>query len=232
MVLMGMVLVALLRFGQIMMSFGSLRMLMFGVILEIFTGGYLFTCMQAILHSTAAEDPEPPGPPLANFFDDIFVPFFRLLGLTLFCFGPAIGLGIWVFLTHQEPFSPGHLAFWAANIFGCVYFPMAFLAMAILDSIVAANPLVVVPSIIKAPLEYLVVLVLLAFTYGFRVLNDFLIGKFFPDGWTTHSMGQLFAMVGSMALQGFLSLYLALVAMHMLGLVYVTKKDKLSWLGH
>jgi len=221
-----------LRYGQFMMALRSIRMLIFGAILEIFAGGYLFTCLQAMLHSTAAEDPEPPGPPLANFFDDIFVPFFRLLGLTVFCFGPALGLAVWVLLTQQEAFSAGHIALWAATIFGYLYFPMAFLAMAILDSIVAANPLLVVPSMLKTPFEYLAILVLLAATYGVRVGGTYLIDKFFPEGMTTHSMGELFAMLGCMAFQGFLTLYLLLVAVHLLGVLYVTKKDKLGWLGH
>jgi hypothetical protein len=232
MVILGMVLFALLKYGQFMMAMRSIRMLIFGAILEIFAGGYLFTCLQSILHSTAAEDPEPPAPPLANFYDDIFVPFFRLLGVSLFCFGPALGLGVWVLLTKQETWSPGFLAFGAATVFGYVYFPMAFLAMALLDSIFAANPMVVVSSIIKAPLEYAGVLALLALVYGTRVGGSILIDKFFPEGMTTHSMGELFAMLGCIVFQGFLWVYLLLVAVHVLGLLYVTKKDKLAWLGH
>lgn len=238
MVIVVMVIFGLLKFGQIMLEYGtfsgriSIRVLVFGILMEIFAGGYLFTYLQTILHSTAAEDPEPPMPPFANFFEEIFVPFFKLLAVALFCFGPAIGLGVWVLLTHQPEFSAGYLAFWAANIFGYVYFPMAFLSMAILDSIIAANPLVVVPSILKAPLEYVVVLALLGAAYGVNALGNFLIDKFFPEGMTTHSMGQLFVMLGSMAFQAFLSLYLLLVAVHLLGLLYVVKRDKLSWLGH
>jgi hypothetical protein len=230
MIIAAMVIVSVLKFGQIAMKFGTIRMLMFGIVLEICAGGYLFTFLQAILHSTAAEDPEPPSPPFANFFDDIFVPFFKLLALFLFCFAPATALGVWVILTHQPEFSAGHFAFWGASLFGYLYFPMAFLSMAILDSMLAANPLLVVPSILKAPLEYLTALLVFAAAVGARMLGTYLTDKFFPEGWTTHAMGEFFAMVGLMLFAGMVTMYLVLVAIHLLGLLFVVKKESLGWM--
>jgi hypothetical protein len=37
-------------------------------------------------------------------------------------------------------------------------------------------------------------------------------------------------MIGSMAFMSFLSLYLLVVAVHVLGLIYVTSKAELGWL--
>ena len=43
-------------------------------------------------------------------------------------------------------------------------------------------------------------------------------------------MGELFAMIGAMAFWGFIGFYLLIVTVHILGLLYVSKKDKLGWL--
>ncbi len=227
-IIVGIVVLALLQFGQMMMGFGSIRFLIFGLILQVCAGGYLFTYLQSIVHSTTAEDREMPDlPGMSNFLEDILLPFFRLLGLVLFCFGPAIGLAIWVAASGQSAAGPAVIA---AAVFGGLYFPMAFLAVAILDSVAAANPLVIVPSIVKVPLEYLLTLCLLAAVIAFRALGDFLVRVLFPKGFTTHSMGELFAMLSAQAFWGFTSFYLLVVAVHILGLLYVTKKNKLGWL--
>ena len=44
-------------------------------------------------------------------------------------------------------------------------------------------------------------------------------------------MGKLFAMIGSLVLSGFITLYLVIVTVHVLGLIFVTRKDKLGWMG-
>jgi hypothetical protein len=227
-VIVGMVIFGLLKVGTIAMRFGSIRLFIFGIILQIVAGGYLFTYLQTIVHATAAEDKELPDlPGLSNFLDDIVMPFFRLLGLMLFCFGPAIVLAIWAATSHQTALS---LAFLAALIFGYLYFPMAFLSVAILDSVAAANPLVVVPSILKVPLEYLFTIFLLASVFGFLALGNVLIRIIFPEGWLTHSVPELFAMVGALVLHGFMTLYMLIVTVHILGLLYVARKDRLAWL--
>ncbi len=58
-----------------MMQMGSLRFLIFGLILQIFAGVICSASFQNIIHSTAAGDPELPDlPGLANFMDDILLP--------------------------------------------------------------------------------------------------------------------------------------------------------------
>jgi len=221
-VIVGIVVSSMIKFGGILVLVGSLRFKIFGMILVVCATGYLFTYLQSILHSTAAEEREMPDLAGISFVEDVFVPFLRFLGLALFCFGPAIGVGL-----ARAP-APAILA---TAIFGALYFPMAFLAVAILDSVGAANPLVVVPSMVKVPLEYLATLILLGVVLGVRPVGDFLIGKVFPEGFLTHSMGELVAMVAALAFWAFVSFYLLIVAVHILGLLYVAKKDKLAWLA-
>jgi hypothetical protein len=230
-VIVGIVLFALVRWGQACIAFRTLRLMAFGVILEIFAGGYLFTYLQSIIHATTAEErelPDLPGISAGSFTEDVLWPFFRLLGLILLCFGPALGLAVWFLLTHEP--SAG-LAFLAAAAFGCLYFPMAFLVVAVLDSFPAGNPLVVVPSILKVPLEYLLAVLILAAAFTFRWAGNSLIDKLFPEGSTIHSMGGLLAMLASIAFVSFVTLYLLIVGIHLLGLIFVTKKQKLGWLN-
>jgi len=226
----GIVLTLILRFGQWLISTHSPRPMIFGFMLEVFAGGYLFTYLQSIIFSTVAEDKEMPDlPGISSFVEDVVFPFLRLLGLIVCCFGPAIALEVVAVVMGEV--SPALLiAIIATAILGGIYFPMAFLAVATLDSLAAANPLVILPSMLKVPVEYLATLFCLGCVLAFRSLGNFLIGAIFPRGWTTHSMGELFAMMGAMAFWGFIGFYFLIVAVHILGLLYVSKKDTLAWL--
>jgi len=230
-VIVGVVLVAMVRWGQACIAFRTLRLVAFGLILEIIAGGYLFTYFQSIVHSTTAGDrelPDLPGIAAGSFFEDVFIPFFRLLGVVVMCFGQSLALAVW-FLLSQQP-TAGYASL-GALAFGCLYFPMAFLAVAVLDSFPAANPLVVVPSILAVPLEYLTAVFIVAAAFVFRWAGNSLIDKLFPEGSTIHSTGGLFAMLASMAFVSFVTLYLLIVGVHLLGLIFVTRKERLGWLN-
>jgi len=152
-----------------------------------------------------------------------------LAGTVAVSFGIPIGLAVAKILFDVEGIPTSALI--ATSVLGCLYFPMAFLAVATLDTIAAANPLVIVPSMLRVPLEYLVTVVLFAVVFGFRIASRVAMARLFPDGLTTQSIGSLLGFLGSMALASFLALYLIIVAVHTLGLIYVTRKEKLAWLG-
>ena len=225
----GIVVCAILRCSEAMMHFGSIRMFIFGVILMMSAGGYLFAFLQNIVHSTTAEDRELPDlPGISNYLEDVMFPFFKLLALVMLCFCPAIVAIIWFAFGHQ-PFSL--VAAVIAAGFGYLYLPMAFLAVAALDSIAAANPLVIVPSIIKVAPEYLFVILAFAAVLGLQTGGRMLMKLAFAEGWTTHSMPVLFGMMASLAFQALLVFYLFITVVHLLGLIFVAKKDRLGWLS-
>ncbi len=204
------------------MSFGW-----WGLMARVIVLGYLFTYMQSIIHSTALEEEKmPPLPDMTNFWEDILLPCLQLIGLTLISFAPAIGVGCWVIATEQESMG---VPLFSAFTLGCLYFPMAFLAVAMLDRVAAANPLQVIPSIFKVPLEYLVAIVALAGVLGIRALGDVTLLMLFPKGLATRSIPKLLEMFAAQAFWSLVSLYLLTVGMRILGLLYVTKKDKLGW---
>ena len=198
----------------------------FTIIITILAYGFLFLFMQNIIHSTAADENESLSLPGA---DGLFAACFRLLGTILVSFGPAIGLIVWAAM--EGPPMAG-MAIIPAVILGCLYFPMAFLAVAMKDSVMAANPLVVIPAILKIPLEYLVTASLLMGVFGIRQLGNMMSGVATGVSFSTRDMSVLFMALGFRAVWSFISVYLLTVSMRILGLLYITKKHKLGWFNY
>jgi hypothetical protein len=194
---------------------------------KILALGYLFAYMQNIIHATANEEdalPELPG------MDGLFGACFRLLGCVVLAFGAAIALACMA-LYHGEIGLPGP-GMIAAIVFGCLYFPMALLAVAMKDSVLAANPLVVVPAAFKVPLQYLVTTILLTGVFALRWLGSFVAMMLAGNAYSTRSMSVLFIGFGLRMFWSFASVYLLTVTVRILGLLYVTNKHKFGWFNH
>jgi len=86
--------------------------------------GYIFSFLQNIIHATANEEEEMPGLP---GFDDVFGGAFRLGVTVLICFGLPVTLFVLRLFEVYE--APANLQI-ATMVLGCLYFPMAFLAVA------------------------------------------------------------------------------------------------------
>ena len=212
-----------LIFGSLV--FAGLSIISAGILAilpKIVALGYLFSYMQNILHATAAEEtqmPEMPG------FDDIFGGFLRLAGTVVMSFGLPIGLLVARYFEVDIPVS----AIIITVILGCFYFPMAFLAVAMKDNVMACNPLVVVPSILRVPLQYLVTVVLFASIFGVQQIGNALSSGAGSLTFTTQS-GSVFLMaVGFKMVWSFVKVYLLTVNMRIMGLLYLTQKEKLGW---
>lgn len=194
-----------------------------GIFMKIIALGYLFSYVQNIINSTAiGEDRMPDLPGL----DDVWGGFLRLASVSVVSFGPAMVLAYYA-IAKEQPAAG--VALIPAVIFGCFYFPMAFLAVAINDDVMACNPLVVVPSILRVPLEYFVTVILVAGLFGIRWLGDAVSGMMGGVSFSTTSMAEMFLMFALRVLWAFISVYLLTVTMRILGVLYVTKKDRLGW---
>ena len=193
------------------------------ILMKMAALGYLFSYMQNIIHSTAAQDDEMASLP---GMDDLFSAFFTFAGTVAFCFGLPIGLAAAKYFGDIDiPMS----AIIATAVLGCLYFPMAFLAVAMKDTVMAANPLVVVPAILKVPLEYLAAAVLVIAVFGIRQLSSMVMSGAEVTSYSTRSMSVLFTTFGLRALCSLANVYLLTVSMRILGLLYVTKKEKFGW---
>lgn len=188
--------------------------------LRVMYVSYTFAYVQRVIHTAAQGSDEGAGwPDVSEFWDDIVVPFFQTLTLGVVCAGPAVGIAIWV---GWDAISSGTveteylILLGAAVAFGAIYYPMAFLAMAMFDSVSAINPLVVIPAMVRVPLEYLTVLFLSVLIFVLRWLNVALMEML--------SLGIL-----SLAFTTFVGLYFLTVQGRLLGLMYFSKREKIGW---
>jgi len=194
----------------------------FSILMKIVALGYLFSYMQNIIHATANEEaqmPELPG------MDDLFGGFLRLAGTVVMSFGLTLGLLVAKFYEVDVPMS----AIIISVILGCLYFPMAFLVVAMKDNVMACNPLVVAPAILRVPLPYLVTVVLFASIFGVQQIGNLISSGAGSLTLTTHS-GSVFMMaLGFKMIWSFIKVYLLTVNMRIMGLLYLTQKEKLGW---
>jgi len=173
---------------------------------------YTFAYIQRVIHTAAQGEDQAAGfPDISDFWEDVFLPCLRLLGLLIFCVAPALLLLYFAGKTPQTFILAAGLLFC-----GAIYAPMAFLAVAMFDSAAAMNPFVVFPAMFRVPLEYLTVLVLIAVIIGINIVESIVVEKlgipFVPT------------LVGS-----FVSLYFLTVMGRMLGLMYFAKHERLGW---
>jgi len=216
--------------GVLVLIFGSLVFAglaiisagLFAILPKIIALGYLFCYMQNIIHATAAEEtqmPEMPG------FDDLFGGFIRLAGTVVVSFGLSLGLLVAKFYDVDIPVS----AIIICLLVGCFYFPMAFLVVAMKDNVLACNPLVVVPSILRVPGQYIVTVFLFAAIFGVKEIGDAVSGQAGSLALRTTDMKVMFLAFGMRLVWSLISIYLLTVMVRILGLLYLTQKEKLGW---
>jgi len=168
--------------------------------------------MMKVINSSADGDPEPPSwPGFSDFSTDIIAPLVKVVWAFVACYIPA-GLYL-IFVSGirglTDPF------FWVLVILGSVYYPMALLTVAMSGNFLALNPLVVIPAIMRAPLDYLICLAAFMLIVGLSAVAKQILAIPVP-------------LLGT-AIQIFLSLYFMLIEMRMLGLFYNANAEDLDW---
>jgi hypothetical protein len=193
---------------------------MFAWYLRVMYVSYTFAYVQRVIHTAAQGSDEGAGwPDVSEFWDDIVIPFFQTLTLGIVCFGPAVGVASWLgwdLVSSRRIETEYVILLGAAVAFGAIYYPMAFLAMAMFDSVTAINPLVVIPAMVRVPLEYLTVLFVTALIFVLVWVNNILMEVL--------SLGFL-----SLAFTTFVELYFLTVKGRLLGLMYFAKREKIGW---
>lgn len=206
-------------------AFGALNFIsggIFGLAIKVCLYGFIFLFMQnIILLTTSDEADELCFPDVSSLFGG----FIQLAGTVLASFWLAIGLSIAKFCGVNIPSE----AIIGAVILGGVYFPMALLAVAMKDSVAAANPLVVVPAMLRAPGKYAVTVVLLLAVFGVRQVGNMISAGAGVFALRTHDTGGFAAAMIFRIVWAFLSVYLLTVTMRLLGLFYNGSKQKLGW---
>ena len=168
-------------------------------ILKIIAYGYLFSFMQNLIHATANEEEEMPDLPGV---DDVLGGALRLTVTVVVCFGVPILLQV---LKIYSGIAGSNMeiptsAIIATMVLGCLYFPMAFLAVAMKDTALAANPLVVIPAIFKVPLGYLVTTMLVIGIFALRQFGGAAAGFASSTSLHTQDMSTMFLAFGLRAI--------------------------------
>jgi hypothetical protein len=185
--------------------------------LTVFGTGYLVSFLQRILTSSAAgENHVPDWPEITEFSSDLLAPFLQFLGTVAFCFAPAFIMMFWRIKSSGDDSMLGWMMI-VSILASCVYFPMAFTAVAMFDTVMAVNPLLIIPSILKIPAAYLFTIVLFAGVLFVRWLGHIIL----PEVLHPRLLAWIFS--------SFFGLYLLIVEVRILGLLYRAKKVELGW---
>jgi hypothetical protein len=209
----GMALLAMGAIFFLIMNVAARFAFLFWIAIVVFTNGYLFAYMQRIVSSSAqGEDDVPDFPDVTEFWSDIVLPFLLFTGTFVVSFAPAIVVAVW--MRESEMMWPAIIA---TVGLGILYFPMALLAVAVTDNFLALSPHVVVPSIALVLFPYLLACVVLGILVALRFALAYSL-SFLP-----------LPLVPSI-IDGFVSLYLLVVEMRILGLLFRSYRGRLGWL--
>lgn len=183
---------------------------LFALLIGGFASAYVCAYLQRIIQSSAQGEAEMPSwPEMTDFREDILGPALRFLGAFAFCLGPGL---LWFRLAPDEFKHFGVLLLGL----GGLYLPMGLLAIAMYDDLSGLNPVLVIVSMLRAPLAYFGICFLIAAVLAAGIAIDF-----FSDQVRIPILTSLaFAFAG---------LYLQVVTMRILGLFYYTQQERLDW---
>jgi hypothetical protein len=194
----------------------------FALIIKFVFYGFLFLFMQNIILSTTSDEKQSldfPDP------SSLFGGAVQLAGTVLASFWLAFALAI---AKYNEVPVPTE-AILASVVLGGIYFPMALLAVAMKDTVLAANPLLVIPAIVKAPKKYSVTVLLVLLVFGIRRFGALASGVATTVSLHTHNVHTFMVAAALQMVLAFVSVYLLTVTMRILGLFYNSSKQQLGW---
>lgn len=187
----------------------------FALIIGIGGAGYFIACLQGVLVSSAQGEAEMPGwPEVSDLTADLLGPFGRFVGLLVLTIGPGF-LVLWA--GNAEENHAWTRAGTALMIAGSFYLPMALLAVAMTDNLLAASPMVVLPAIARLFAQYFTTWMFLALVLLLQGGLVTAIERLIPVPLLPVVLG-----LG-------ISLYLLTVQMRLLGLLYFVNRDRLNW---
>ena len=175
-------------------------------------GGYLCAYIQQVIYSSAIGEQEPPDwPEWSDWWESVLRPALLLIGTGAFCALPAVAARI------AAPYGAPPILVWVGAALGLVYFPMSLVAVSMFDSLSAVTPRLIVPAIVKLHVQYLAPCAVIG-------------GAWWLRSEVLESAAEFLAFPGAGLIIEFLSLYLLLVVLRMLGGLYHANADKLAWM--
>jgi hypothetical protein len=187
----------------------------FGLIMGIGIAGYLAAFAKDVVNTSATGQEVPPAwVDFSDWAEDLVAPALQFLLVA------AVAVGPMIVLQWKSPF-PGHeqtVALASAGVWGCLTFPILFLAVAMMDSALAVlNPIPLVRAVVLTLPTYLPTCGLLAFLSGLGYGLSMLLALAGHIPLLSDVLGQLCV------------LYLIAVFMRSLGLFYRFNQERLQW---
>ncbi len=188
---------------------------LFLIVIKLILLGLIGSVLIHIIWSTADDETAKlEWPDFGNRFEMLTVGL-QIVGSVLLVFAPVIVCLLMMIRAGNPAWA---LAAVGCGLFGLAYYPMAFLAFAMFDSLNGVNPLIVVPAIARMPLQYLVVLVLIGGIAvgrgGLGLLCDGL-----PLGWRLACLLPL----------EWVAFYSLILSARIMGLLYKANSARLGW---
>ncbi len=182
---------------------------LFGIIGYVFVGGLLSYYMMKIVFHSAEGEIDLPGWDVEDWWDDIACPIFQLILVTLVAYAPLfIYLVISIFTGGPSLFIVIPLL-----IFGTLFQPMGILSMSLHHSFASLNPAILIPAILKMPLDYAIACGMLFLIFILKAFFNYLL---------------VIPFIGPF-IDNFIMIYLLVVEMRILGLMYYANRHKLGW---
>jgi hypothetical protein len=198
---------------------------LFGLVIKVVLFGFVFLFMQNVILTTTSDEKAELCFPEAS---GLFGAAWQLAGTVAMSFFLPIALEVAKLYDVAVPSE----AIIASYILAGIYFPMALLAVAMKDTVLAANPLIVIPAMVKVPVKYGVTAALALAVFGIRQLGSIVSSGAGMLMFSTRQMNTFFAAVAIQMVLAVVSVYLLVVTMRVLGLFYNSSKQKLGWYHH
>jgi hypothetical protein len=181
-----------------------------GIIFSILITGYLLRYYASVMYRTARGRPDPPTWPdfdPASLFEESFSTIVKFIAPAIISYAPAV---LYLY------FGPRAVdaVFFALVALGSLYYPMG-LAIAVIDDRAGLNPVPVIRSILRAPLDY------------FATSAAFMILAYLNYLREVHLPMRMFV-IGA-CIRWLIVLYFWTVTMHLLGMFSRTHRHRLQW---
>lgn len=182
-----------------------------GSIVALFGAGFFASYYIDIVGFTMTHnDDVPDWPSFTHIWDDILAPFFRICVLIVLSFWPVAVVPFLV-ETESTQFTPALIGTIAL---GCLYFPMAVIALQAFGTIGGAMPYVVIPAVIRSLPGYILGVVALVLVFSACIIAESLTAEFPFAGWI---------------LTAFIGLYGLMCQARLIGLIYRRYEHRIGW---
>jgi len=203
-----------------------------GLLGAIAVSAYIVSFYMSVVSETCrGQEVVPNWPDFANAWNEIFRPYFRLIGATIISFLPAfVCIVIAAKMGDESLPSVGDVSGSPRTVFfvgialgvgGILYLPMAVLGVSAIDSVLAAMPNIVLPAIARSIVDY-VLLAIIAVLNGLALIGiTWLATRLAPESVIVPLL---------LALPAFaINAYFTMVLTRMMGLLYRRNDEKIQW---